>query len=390
MKRWIFNRIDWLTFRSNTYYRFFMKTKDWTLPQLKAYQLEKIRKMGKWWGKDIKTWRDFYSLPITTKEDIFKFTPKQGREYFTHETSGSTGEPRKVYVPRETWYRKMAMFRRSWTLLGRKDEPVLRLIAGEPKFGWYDYWRNVFPLNYRKVCAEHILILVKKKPYLIHGPGGSSRILVEAAAHLGYHDILKNIKVMWLGESSENHKKRILELCKSFHESYGLAELPTVASPCEYSTHVNPETGVVEIIDGEIVVTDFNNDIMPIIRYRTGDSAKIRESDCQCGMEHPIMYDIKGRRSDYYFGPEVRRPIGWWIVSPISHRCLKTVKKWKIEVIPKKRKIILYVIFRDPSAKKEDLEWYRKWCKKETGLDCSIRVRKKAKNWKRELVVVKN
>ena len=63
--------------------------------------------------------------------------------------------------------------------MGRTNEKVLRLMAGEPSYAFYDWLRNVKPMNYRTVGQEHVDWLVKNKPYLIHGPGGAIRQLCE-------------------------------------------------------------------------------------------------------------------------------------------------------------------------------------------------------------------
>ena len=138
-KRPIFNIIDRFSYRQNKYYNFFMETQNWTLDELKVYQLQKLRKIGEVWGLNIKSWDDFYQLPLTTKDDLPKGAPPSSKRYHTHETSGSTGEPRVIYVPWETWYRKDAVFHRSWAWLGRTNQPVLRLIAGNPEYAWYDW-----------------------------------------------------------------------------------------------------------------------------------------------------------------------------------------------------------------------------------------------------------
>ncbi len=390
-KKPIFNVLDRFTLRENRFYRFFMETQNWTVEQLEEYQLGKLREISRVWNLGIETWDDFHRLPLTTKEDIWDFKPPEGARYHTHETSGSTGEPRVVYVPRETWYRKDAVFHRSWRWLGRKNQPVLRLIAGEPHYGWYDWWRNEKPVNYHNIgnsgTAAAVDYLVRSKPFLIHGPGGAIRILCEEVIRQGREDILKDIRVEWCSQSSEGHRERLSQFVRGFHEGYGLAELPTVGSPCPYNTHVVMETGVVEIIDGEIVVTDFNNHVMPVIRYRTGDSGRIRESDCPCGRHHPVLYDMKGRRTDYYFGPEVKRAIGWWVVSPISHRFGAIISTWRAEVLPGQGKLQLHVVFRN-GEDYEGLEPYREWIKEETGLDCEIVRHPSAANWKRNLVRV--
>lgn len=383
----IFNILDRFTIRENQFYNFFMKTQNWTVEQLKDYQLKKLREISQVWNLGIESWEDFYRLPLTTKDDMWNWKPPEGVKHHTHETSGSTGEPRVIYVPWETWYRKDAIFHRTWTWLGRTHQPVLRLIAGEPQYGWYDWWRNEKPVNYYTMNSTHVALLAKMRPYLIHGPGGAIRILCEEAIRQGKGDILKDISIVWGSQSSEGHRERLSKFIKGFHEIYGLAELPTVGNPCPYNTHIVMETGIVEIIDGEIVVTDFNNYVMPIIRYKTGDAGCIRESDCPCGRHHPILYDIEGRGVDYYFGPDVKREIGWWVVSPISHKFGQIISAWRAEVFPKQGKFQLHIVFRD-AEDFDRLEPYKQWIREETGLECEIIKHSSAPNWKRNLVRV--
>ena len=388
-KKPIFNVIDYFSFKQNRFYHFFRDSENWDLDRLKTYQLTKLWEISNVWNLNIKSWDDFYSLPLTTKSDLPTTPPSTSRKgYHTHETSGSTGEPRIIHVPSETWHRKDAIFHRSWAWLGRENQPVLRLMAGKPEFAWYDWWRNETPMNYREITQDHINFLITKKPYLIHGPGGAIRQLCEEVIRAGHENVLKDIKIEWCSESPEGHRERLEPFLSGFYEQYGLAELPTVGSPCPHNTHVVMETGVVEVIDGEIVVSDFNNYLTPIIRYRTGDEGEIRPSDCACGRNHPILYNVKGRRVDYYFGPETKRPIGWWVVSPISHNYSHIISKWKVEVFPKQEKLLLHVVFKD-GINFEGLKTYKDWIKENSGLNCEIvQASEASANWKRELVKV--
>lgn len=389
LKMPVFPIIDRFTLKQGQYYNFFVNTGNWSFDQLKEYQLTKLKELGKVWKLELNSWDDFYKLPLTTKKDIWDWKPPAGRKYHTHETSGSTGEPRIIYVPWETWYRKDALFHRSWKWLGRKPyQPALRLIAGTAEYAWYDWWRNDHVMNYREITPAHVEWVIKNKPYLIHGPGGATRILLEEVIRAGRADVLKDIRIEWCSQSSEGHKERLAPLVKGFHEQYGLAELPSVGTPCLYNTHVSMETGVIEVINGEIVVTDFNNYVMPVIRYRTGDEGKIKDGDCPCGRKHPILYDIKGRRTDYYFGPEVKKAVGWWVVSPISHKYGQIISAWKAIVYPKQHKFVLHVVFREGKENMAELESYKLWIKEELGLDCEIIKEPNAAGFKRELVKV--
>ena len=182
-------------------------------------------------------------------------------------------------------------------------------------------------MNYRNVGQKHVDWVVKNKPYLIHGPGGSIRQLCELIIEAGREDILKDIKIHWCSESSSGHKERLEPMVKEFHEQYGLAEMATVAATDGHGNlKIVGEKCFVEILDDEgkkvedghegyIVVTDFNNDITPIVRYKSGDRGKTKLHE----NGYYVLYDIIGRGIDYYNGPEVKRAIGWWVVSPISH-----------------------------------------------------------------------
>lgn len=79
--------------------------------------------------------------------------------------------------------------------------------------------------------------------------------------------------------------------------------------------HINPEYGISEIVDsdgnvlppgqeGEVVVTSFLNPVMPLIRYRTGDTAIAScETKCECGRRMPRIEKVTGRMDDILFVP---------------------------------------------------------------------------------------
>lgn len=92
--------------------------------------------------------------------------------------------------------------------------------------------------------------------------------------------------------------------------SYGQTEKVVLAAPCESSDlyHVWPTYGYCELIDaqgqrvtepgrrGEIVGTGWINDVLPFIRYRTGDFATYVSDRCPaCGRAHMLLEDVEGR-----------------------------------------------------------------------------------------------
>ena len=98
------------------------------------------------------------------------------------------------------------------------------------------------------------------------------------------------------------------------YDIYGLSELigPGVAFECEYKSglHINEDNFYPEIIDpktgdilpegelGELVLTNLNQEAMPLIRYRTRDITSLNREKCKCGRTFARMKKIKGRTDD--------------------------------------------------------------------------------------------
>ncbi|MGV9171741.1 MAG: phenylacetate--CoA ligase family protein [Promethearchaeia archaeon] len=100
------------------------------------------------------------------------------------------------------------------------------------------------------------------------------------------------------------------------YDNYGLTEAggPGVSVECQeqdglhiwtdyfYPEIIDPKTGEVlgEGKTGELVLTSFWKEALPIFRYRTGDITSLRRSECPCGRTGFIMDRIKGRKDDMH------------------------------------------------------------------------------------------
>lgn len=103
--------------------------------------------------------------------------------------------------------------------------------------------------------------------------------------------------------------KKLEELwAAEIFSSYGATEFETAFSECcEFAGgHVHPELMVVEIIDdfgnvlpdgepGEVVVTPLGVEGFPLVRFRTGDIARLHSSACKCGWNTKRLGAIEGR-----------------------------------------------------------------------------------------------
>jgi phenylacetate-CoA ligase len=98
--------------------------------------------------------------------------------------------------------------------------------------------------------------------------------------------------------------------CKVF-DFYSMAERVAFASECEHGRmHVNPEYGVLEIVDelgratddeGTIVGTSLHNRVAPLIRYRMNDTARWSPEPCPCGRTYRVIERITGRLADQLY-----------------------------------------------------------------------------------------
>jgi phenylacetate-CoA ligase len=96
------------------------------------------------------------------------------------------------------------------------------------------------------------------------------------------------------------------------YRSYGSAEFLALGFECgaQMGIHISDDFEFAEVLSndgeaagpgeaGELVLTSFNNDRMPLIRYRTEDFVVRAESDrCGCGSYLLRLATIQGRRSD--------------------------------------------------------------------------------------------
>jgi phenylacetate-CoA ligase len=99
--------------------------------------------------------------------------------------------------------------------------------------------------------------------------------------------------------------------CKVFNR-YGSREFAVIASECSChrGMHINAESLFVEVVAGEIVVTDLRNLAMPMIRYRTRDVGALVNGACECGRGLPLLDLQGGRVTDFLTGMDGQKVSG--------------------------------------------------------------------------------
>ncbi|NTV03744.1 phenylacetate--CoA ligase family protein, partial [bacterium] len=97
-------------------------------------------------------------------------------------------------------------------------------------------------------------------------------------------------------------------------DEYGCSESDIIAFTCPAGRrHIMAENVIVETlpVDGQpalrqVVITDLNNTLMPLLRYRIGDLAQLSDESCPCGRTLPLLSAVDGRSQRQY----IRTPGG--------------------------------------------------------------------------------
>jgi phenylacetate-CoA ligase len=149
--------------------------------------------------------------------------------------------------------------------------------------------------------------------------------------------------------------------------SYGHAEDCFMAGFCDQEDyyHAYSEFGYAELVDqhgrvlpwtegqrGEIVGTALINDVMPLIRYRTGDIAVAGPPECSCGRRYPLLKFIEGRKQEYVVTADGRTIALTALV--FGQHWDAFVKMRQIQFVQEEPGRILVRIVKEPAFVEED------------------------------------
>ena len=142
--------------------------------------------------------------------------------------------------------------------------------------------------------------------------------LIEAAHQQGIDLNKSSVKgIVCIGESLRTNNfelntlgKKILEAWNvKLYSTYASTEMQTAFTECAQGRggHLHPELVHIELLDendlpakegevGEVTITTFGVEGMPLIRYKTGDMASIFTGPCECGRTSLRLGPIIGRK----------------------------------------------------------------------------------------------
>ena len=242
-------------------------------------------------------------------------------------TSGTTGEP-LLWMLTDADVRRLARNEKlSFECVGlTARDTVLVAVAMDRCFmAGLAYWLGLREIGcgvVRTGAASPLLVLEmiqRTQPTTIVGVPSFLRLVADKAREAGID--LKNSsvkKAVCIGEPIRDAAFALNTSGKAIEEAwgakvystYGVTELANSLCECDAGTggHLHDDQLHIEILDdagnpvadgevGEIVATTFGVEAMPVIRYRTGDSAALFRGPCVCGRTTPRLGPIVGRKN---------------------------------------------------------------------------------------------
>ncbi len=324
--------------------RLLRKTEFWTSEKLKNLQEKFLRKVLKFAAANVPFYRDrigynyirsevdpyelIKKFPIIDKEVIRQNLPKF---FFGSKirrlkaiTGGSTNQPLLFYMDRfATRQMEKAFIFDLWGRVGYTfGDSIFTLRARMPKKGFFIshdrffniYYASSIDLN-RSSLSNYVNYLNNLRPLFLHGYPSTIYQLVNLIESSKVRLEFKPRAVLCGSEKLFDYHRNKIEAmfdCKVF-SWYGQSEYLALGGECEYSHfyHFYPQYGYLELFPTgikndagkeifEIVATGFNNPVMPIIRYRTGDYAvPANTTQCKCGRNYLFIEDVIGREQEF-------------------------------------------------------------------------------------------
>jgi len=252
------------------------------------------------------TTQDFENLPVIAKKDIvdepldvYTNAALRDASYRDH-TSGSTGRPFDFFFDLGAELRSFAICERMLrTAVGGKRSYALS-VRSRYKIGFAFSKSKFFRVSSYNSVRHQFEALVA----LIRGYGsgvilyGFASTFIELARLVEERGLTVRVgAVISTGEHVRPSDRTLIEreLHTKFFTNYATRELGWLGYECEHrAMHLNEEWALVEVLDkddrpapldqeGEIVVTPFDNYVMPLVRYKVGDRGTISSAACPCG-----------------------------------------------------------------------------------------------------------
>lgn len=273
---------------------------------------------------DIRSVADLVKVPVTTKAEVQASSLQDVvarnvtmDKCVLRTTSGSTGLPLVLVVDRRVLDFEGAVWMRALFENGLRLGDRMAVIGdprsflkGKSVLQRFGIMRSKYISIFDDAERQRVL-LDEYKPDVIKSYPSSLTILAHACQNS--KKSFRPHLVFTSAELLDSASRRFINsMCKvELLDNYACSEFSLLAWECHKHAgyHINSDGVVVEFVDdgesvafgerGEIVCTSLFNDVMPLIRYRIGDSGIPMEAQCSCERVLPLMKIVEGRTDDF-------------------------------------------------------------------------------------------
>ena len=326
------------------YYKLYTKTQWFSSDEMKAFQLEKFKKLIIHCYENVPFYKKYFKelnidpyiindfsilsqFPIIDKKTVLlnynEFIPKNIKSLKrvkSRQTSGTTGQILKILSDSTSRSSVWATFERFYDWIGKNSKTKVINLKGAHvvKKSFYDliknkllafienkYILNAYDLTDKKVEYYYHWLKKLKNP-ILRGYAQNIYDLASLFKEKNYRFNFKSITT-----TAEPlmlfHRLLFKEIfnCETF-DQYGCGEVGGVAYECDKheGLHVSEEKVIVEVSENnDLILTDLDNFAFPLIRYKNGDQAVISQKRCSCGRKSLLLKELLGRTSDNVYGP---------------------------------------------------------------------------------------
>jgi phenylacetate-CoA ligase len=233
-------------------------------------------------------------------------------EWRSSSSSGSTGEPFRVYYDPRAWatLKILVKLRARGACGTQPTDRVALLDAVPPSNAQPRPGARVARISILQPAATVAAELAAFGPDTVYGLPSA---VLEASEELRARGV--RLRVRRVFTSGELLRPAVRDaITDAFgarvFDIYGSSETKEIAWECRNGgMHVNADVVRLEVLDdasrpvpdgveGNLVVTLLVNRAMPLLRYRTGDRGSLLTETCGCGHPFPLLGVVTGRRAD--------------------------------------------------------------------------------------------
>ena len=267
-------------------------------------------------------WERFWKLPFTTPEDIREnpesfvcVNPKEIARIITLYTSGSKGNPKRIYFTEADLLRTADFFEKGMQYLIAPGDSITVYMEGPGRFSIGGLQKEGLARIGSEVTVHGLIRDMAAAA--ADGEGRDCFIGVPSQMYglASYAPWLRPKSVLLSADYVPESVKSFLETtwqCKVYTH-WGMTETGYgggVQCGAREGYHLRDDDLLIEVLDpqtgvpvkdgeyGELVLTTLRRRGMPLLRYRTGDLGRMLTEPCGCGCLKPRLDKVEGRLDD--------------------------------------------------------------------------------------------